>query len=57
MARQYPKKRKEKTIKVQLANREDWIAIDRLKPAYIDASDLTNAYYTRSGRLSKPVHL
>ena len=46
--------RHEKTFKLQLSNRTDWVAIDRLKPAYLEATDHDDKIYTRSGRLSKP---
>ena len=35
-------------------NSEDWISIDRLKPAYIDISNHNRDTVTRSGRTSRP---
>ena len=46
--------RSSKAYKIQLDNREDWVAIERLKPAYTDSSDHDDGTYTRSGRLSRP---
>ena len=33
---------------------EDWISIDRLKPAYLDVDDHNRDVVTRSGRTSRP---
>ena len=33
---------------------EDWISIDRLKPAYLDVDDHNHDVVTRSGRTSRP---
>ena len=46
--------RTNKSFCVQLDNREDWISIDRLKPAYIDVSSHNRDTVTRSGRTSRP---
>ena len=46
--------RTNKSFCVQLDNREDWISIDRLKPAYIDVSNHNRDTVTRSGRTSRP---
>ena len=46
--------RREKSFKIQLHKRSDWVSVDRLKPAYLDATDHDDNTYTRSGRLSKP---
>ena len=49
--------RREKAFQLQLGNRVDWVSIDRLKPAYIDATEHDDAVYTRHGRLSRPPDL
>ena len=46
--------RTDKSYRVQLDNREDWISIDRLKPAYLDVDDHNRDVVTRSGRTSRP---
>ena len=46
--------RTDKSYCVQLDNREDWISIDRLKPAYLDVDDHNRDVVTRSGRTSRP---
>ena len=46
--------RTDKSYRVQLDNREDWISIDRLKPAYLDVDDHNHDVVTRSGRTSRP---
>ena len=46
--------RADKSYRVQLDNREDWISIDRLKPAYLDVDDHNRDVVTRSGRTSRP---
>ena len=46
--------RTNKSFCVQLDNREDWISIDRLKPAYIDVSSHNRDTVTCSGRTSRP---
>ena len=37
-----------------IINREDWISIDRLKPAYVDIANHNRDILTRSGRTSRP---
>lgn len=49
--------RKIKCFQVQLDTRTDWISIDRLKPAYIDAEQHSHHTTTRSGRVSRPTTL
>ena len=44
--------RTNKSFCVQLDNREDWLSIDRLKPASIDVSNHNRDTVTRSGRTS-----
>ena len=46
--------RTDKSFRVQLSNREDWISIDRLKPAYVDITNHNRDILTRSGRTSRP---
>ena len=46
--------RTDKSYRVQLDNREDWISIDRLKPAYLDMTSHNRDITTRSGRTSRP---
>ena len=46
--------RTDKSYRVQLDNREDWISIDRLKPAYLDITSHNRDITTRSGRTSRP---
>ena len=46
--------RTDKSFRVQLSNREDWISIDRLKPAYVDITSHNRDTLTRSGRTSRP---
>ena len=46
--------RTDKSYLVQLDNREDWISIDRLKPANLDVDDHNRDVVTRSGRTSRP---
>ena len=46
--------RTDKSFRVQLSNREDWISIDRLKPAYVDIANHNRDILTRSGRTSRP---
>ena len=46
--------RREKTFLLLLGAKQDWVSIDRLKPAYTTAMDLDDRTYTRSGRLSRP---
>ena len=46
--------RTDKSFRVQLSNREDWISIDRLKPAYVDFTNYNRDILTRSGRTSRP---
>ena len=48
--------RTDKSYRIQLDNREDWISVDRLKPAYIDVDDHNRDVVTRSGRTSRPPH-
>ena len=48
--------RTDKSYRIQLDNREDWISIDRLKPAYLDVDDHNRDVVTRSGRTSRPPH-
>ena len=47
--------RTDKSYRVQLDNKEDWISIDRLKPAYLDVDDHNRNVVTRSGRTSRLV--
>jgi len=42
--------RNDKAFQLQLSNKTDWVSIDRLKPAYVDTTDLESTKYTRSGR-------
>ena len=42
--------RTDKSYCIQLVNREDWISIDRLKPAYLDIADHNRDVVTKSGR-------
>ena len=46
--------RTDKSYRVQLDNREDWISIDRLKPAYLDITSNNRDITNRSGRTSRP---
>ena len=46
--------RTDKSFRVQLNNREDWISIDRLKPAYVYITSHSHDTLTRSGRTSRP---
>ena len=46
--------RTDKSHRVQLDNREDWISIVRLKPAYLDITSHNRDITTRSGRTSRP---
>ena len=46
--------RTDKSFRVQLNNKEDWISIDRLKPAYVDITSHNRDTLTRSGRTSRP---
>ena len=46
--------RTDKSFRVQLSNREDWISIERLKPAYVDIANHNRDILTRSGRTSRP---
>ena len=46
--------RTDKSYCIQLDNREDWISIDRLKPAYLGIADHNRNVVTRSGRTSRP---
>ena len=45
--------RTDKSYRIQLDYREDWISIDRLKPAYLDIDDHNRDVVTRSGRTSE----
>ena len=43
--------RKEKTLRLQIGNKLDWVSIDRLKPAYLLNDDPPPVRYSRAGRL------
>ena len=45
--------RNDKAFQLSFAGRPDWVSIDRLKPAYLDATDI-GLQQTRSGRIVRP---
>ena len=46
-------KRRNKAFQLDLSGKLDWVSIDRLKPAYLEATDLC-LRQTRSGRIIRP---
>lgn len=49
--------RTEKSFKIQIRNSEDWISIDRLKPAYLLQHDQPDLSFSRAGRPLRGRHL
>lgn len=47
-------RRNDKAFQLEINGRPDWVSIDRLKPAYTDASETSSPPTTRSGRPSRP---
>ena len=46
-------RRQGKVFQLDLSGRKDWVTVDRLKPAYVDATDV-GLHQTLSGRIVHP---